>query len=126
MTKEDMILLAEFIAGYDVAGTPMSGGLGVGDLIPEEAWEVWIEGLIVQHDGKEVCILPDKSKGDLKIRTFIMKNGDLFDYDWVPTDEELVAELKKKGWRAGDCASWLEQGEIKYILLQKFPEALNL
>ena len=122
MTKEDMILWAEFMAGCDVAGTPMSG-LGVGDLIPEEAWEVWIEGLKVNHNGQEVCILPDKSKGELKVRTFIMdQNGDLFDYDWIPTDEELFAELKKQNYESG----FVDPGEIKYIILQKFPEALNL
>ena len=122
MTKEDMILYAEFMAGYDVNQTPMSG-LGVGDLIPEEAWEVWIEGLKVNHNGREVCILPDKSKGEFKVRTFIMnENGDLFDYDWVPTDEELVAELKKQDF----CAPWVEPGELKYIIVRKFPDALNL
>ena len=121
MTKEDMILYADFMASCDVAGTPMAG-LGVGDLIPEEAWEVWIEGLKVQHDGREVCILPDKSKGDLKVRSFTMNEyGDLFDYDWVPTDEELVAELKKKNYKPG----LVEPGELKYIILRKFPGALN-
>ena len=122
MTKEDMILYADFMASCDVAGTPMSG-LGVGNLIPEEAWEVWIEGLKVQHNGKEICILPDKSNGELKVRTFIMnKNGDLFDYDWVPTDQELINELRKQGYESG----FVEPGELKYIILQKFPEALNL
>ena len=120
MTKEDMILYAEFMAGYDVASTPLRG-LYVGDLIPEESWEVWTDGLIVQHDGKEVCILPDKSEGDLKVRTFIMKNGNLFDYDWIPTDEELIAELKKQDF----CAPWTEPGELKYIIVKKWPEVLE-
>ena len=121
MTKEDMMVYAEFMAGYDVNQTPMAG-LGVGDLIPEEAWEVWSEGLIVQHDGREVCILPHKSKGELKVRTFTMdENGDLYDCDWIPTDEELIAELKKQDF----CAPWVGPGEMKYIILRKWPDAFK-
>gem|GEM_PF-4822771 len=39
--------------------------------------------------------------------------------DWIQTDEELVAELKKQNY----CASWIRPGELKHILLKKFPEA---
>ena len=134
MTKEDMILYAEFMAGYDVNQTPMAG-LYPENLIPCEAGEVWSCGLIMKHDGKEVCVLPDKSKG-LTIRTFVwlekdaLEEGDedwdccynIFgEYDWVPTDEELVAELKKQNF----CTPWVGPGEMKYIILQKWPDAFK-
>ena len=122
MTKEDMMLYADFMASCDIAATPMSG-YGVGDLIPEEAWEVWIEGLIVNHKSKEVCIIPDKSKGELKVRTFTMdQDGNLFDYDWVPTDEELVEELKKQDYESG----FSSPGQMKYIILKKWPNAFKI
>lgn len=121
MTKEDMILYASFMAGCDVAATPLNG-LGVGDLIPEEAWEVWTDGLIVKHNGREVCILPDKSGGELKIRTFTRnKYGYLFDHDWIPTDEELIAELKKQDY----YNPLIEPGNLKYIILRKWPDAFD-
>jgi len=134
MTKEDMILWAEFMAGYDVNQTPMAG-LYPGDLIPCEAGEVWSCGLIMKHDGKEVCVLPNKSKG-MVVETFVWlekKELDEYDedwdccynvfgyYDWIPTDEELVAEIKRQDF----CATWTQPGELKYIILKKWPDAFN-
>lgn len=133
MTKEDMILYAEFMAGCDVNETPMSGFFPEA-LMSCEAAEVWSCGLIMKHNGKEVCVLPDKSKG-LNIRTFVWLDEEVLEgdedyengfkvfgeYDWKPTDEELVAELKKqKFW-----APWVGPGELKYIILKKFPDALK-
>ena len=122
MTDEEMILYAEFMAGYDINQTPMAG-LPVSCLIPDEAHEVWSTCLIVKHNGREVGIIPEKTKSELKVRTFIKdENGKLVDYDWTPTDEELVAELKKQPF----YAPWVGAGELKHIIVRKFPEVLNL
>ena len=122
MTKEDMIVYAEFMAGYDINQTPMAG-LPIESLIPDEAHEVWTYCLIVKHNGKEVGIIPEKTKSELKVRTFIKdKNGKLVDYDWTPTDEELVAELKKQPF----YAPWVSDGAIKHIIVRKFPEVLKM
>ena len=119
MTKEEMILYAEFMAGYDINQTPMAG-LPIESLIPDEANEVWTFCLIVKRYGRKVGIIPDKSDGELKVRTFIKdKKGKFVDYYWTPTDAELVAELKKQQI----CAPWVSDGAIKH--LRKFPEVLN-
>ena len=134
LSKDDMILIAEFMASCDVNATPMSG-YDPGNLIPCEAGEVWSECLIVKHDGKEVGILPDKSKG-MNIRTFVwrykdeLEEGDLDweccydifeDYDWKPTDEELVKILREQDF----SAPWVSPGTLKYIILKKWPEAVK-
>ena len=121
MTKEDMILYAEFMAGYDINQTPMAG-LDIDDLVADDASEVWSDCLIIEHDGKEVGIIPNKTKSELKIRTFIKNEyNELRDYDWTPTDEELVAELKKQGY----CAPWVGAGALKHIIVRKWPEVLD-
>ena len=122
MTKEEMILYAEFMAGYDINQTPMDG-LPVSCLIPDEANEVWKSCLIVKRYGRKVGIIPDKTDGELKVRTFTRdKKGKLFDYYWTPTDAELVAELKKQQI----CAPWVSDGAIKHIIVRKFPEVLKM
>lgn len=119
MTKEEMILWATFMAGCDVAETPLCGYFPE-ELVPDEVAEVWSCGLIVEHADIEVCIIPDKSKG-LDIKTFVWNDSVFAECDWKPTDEELVDFLKEKNY----YAAWVSEGAIKHMILKKFPDAIN-
>ena len=120
-TKEEMMLYAWWMACTDLKATPFTRA----DMLPEEAHEVWVDGLIMKHDGKDVCVIPDKSDDELKLCSFTMDDHYLLDdYDWVPTDEELIAELKRrygkfKGYHG-------DPGELKWVIERKWPEALEL
>lgn len=118
MNNEEKIIVATFLASVDVRETPLNG-LFSEDLVADEAVEVWENGFIIKHDGKDVCIIPDRSGKEIKLLAFTKDQyNELKTSDWKPNDKELAGALIK----ADFAAPWVTPGAIKKIVLTRWGE----
>ena len=120
MTKKEIILWANFIAAFDVKETPMAGFENeLDDLDEDEVAEIFDCSVMTIHDGKKVCIIPDKSNGwNFKTFTF---DEHLVECEWKPTDEELVEILKEQEF----FAPWVSKQEVSRIVLDKWSDVIK-
>lgn len=105
-----------------MASTDISDyGLDFYNMLDCELSRIWDEGLHITDAGKTFVVFPFKRENSLELVAFTQNDGTLIQSSWVPTDEELVAELK----RIDFCAPWVDGMEIKNLLVAKWGENWN-
>lgn len=112
MTNMDKILWAAFMASTDIS----EYGLDFYNMPECEVSRIWEEGLHITDAGKTFVVFPFKRENSLELIAFTQHEGTLIYSDWVPTDEELVSELKRSDF----YAPWVDGMDIKNILIAKW------
>ena len=104
MTKRGKLLLAGFLYDYDWDGKYIAG-IPVRMCNEGDMSLIWNDNVKITHDGEEYVMIPN-SEDNYRIYVYGWVEADdpedgyvLKKIDWTPTDEEVVAALKKRGYR---------------------------
>ncbi|MBR1645513.1 MAG: hypothetical protein IJ685_01925 [Selenomonadaceae bacterium] len=125
MTKEEKVLWATWMASTDIWEYAVDIVLDFDQMNSYELNRIWENGLhLIAPSGRNLVVFPIKSSNAPRVITLTPDNGTLIECEWTnpdKLDELIVAELK----RIGFVAPWVDEWEVKSILVAKWGKNWN-